>query len=187
MAKRAVVQQGAADIAASCTPTADPDTNDLGWMLGTLLRAYLRRAGDAVSELPGGPRGYQVLALAAGGACRNQAGIADHLGVDRTVMTYLLDDLEGARLITRKPDPEDRRSRQIVLTAKGRKTLTHLTEAVAAVERHLLSGLSESEAIGLRDLLHRAAAAAVAGAEDGDGTDACSMPVAAGTSGSSSK
>jgi DNA-binding MarR family transcriptional regulator len=149
--------------------------HDLGWLLGTLLRSYLKRAADAVAELPGGPRGYQVLTIAASGVGRNQAGIAEHLGVDRTVMTYLLDDLEGADLIERRPDPEDRRSRQIMLTAKGRRRLAALTEHVAQVERDLLADLTEAESGQLRALLGRVATVA---AEGGPGTDPCSVPPA---------
>ena len=68
--------RAAADAAA---PPRSPGRGDLGWLLGTLLRAYLKGAADAVAELPGGPRGYQVLSIASGGACRNQAEIAEHL------------------------------------------------------------------------------------------------------------
>jgi DNA-binding MarR family transcriptional regulator len=141
-------------------------------MLGTLLRSYLTGSAEVVRELPGGTRGYQVLAIAAAGSCRNQAGIAEHLGVDRTVLTYLLDDLAAARLIERKPDPDDRRSRQIVLTAKGRRSLAALTDRISEVERDLLGGLSDSEADGLRSLLGRAAAAA---ADGGPAVDPCSL------------
>lgn len=153
---------------AAARPGPRPDPNDLGWLLGSLLRAYLKAAGDAVAELPGGPRGYQVLSIAAGGACRNQAGIAEHLGIDRTVMTYLLDDLEAARLLERKPDPEDRRSRQIVLTPKGRRRLAELTDRIAAVESGLLADLTPPEAGQLRELLSRAATGATQGVTAGE-------------------
>jgi DNA-binding MarR family transcriptional regulator len=141
--------------------------HDLGWLLGTLLRTYLKGAADAVRELPGGPRGYQVLVIASAGACRNQAGIAEHLGVDRTVMTYLLDDLESAKLIERKPDPADRRSRQILLTTKGVRRLAQLTARIADVEQSLLADLTEAEAGQLRELLARATSAAGPGPTDG--------------------
>ena len=85
---------------------------DFGQALGTLFRNYLGSAGAAVSELPGGPRGFQVMSIAAVSACSNQAGIAERLGLDRTVMTYLIDDLEKAGLVERRPDPADRRARQ---------------------------------------------------------------------------
>ena len=78
---------------------------DLGWMLGASFRAYAKAAGHVLSDLPGGPRGYQVLVAAARGTARSQLALAQQLGVDRTVMTYLLDDLEAARLIKRQPDP----------------------------------------------------------------------------------
>ena len=73
--------------------------DDLGWALGVVFRSYARAASLAFSELPGGPRGYQVLAAAARGEPGNQLKLAQHLGVDRTVMTYLLDKLENAGLI----------------------------------------------------------------------------------------
>ena len=109
--------------------------------------------------------------IAADGSCRNQAGIAEHLRIDRTVMTYLIDDLEGARLIKRQPDPADRRSRQIVLTTKGSRTLADLTERIAEVERELLVALTAAEAGQLRALLARVATSVAAG---GPGVGACS-------------
>ena len=73
-------------------------------------------------------------------------------------MTYLLDDLENARLIERRPDPADRRSRQIVLTAKGQRRHATLSARIAEVERSLLADLTEPESVQLRALLSRAAA-----------------------------
>ncbi len=37
-------------------------------------------------------------------------------------MTYLLDDLEAAGLIERRPDPSDRRARRLAATPHGRDT-----------------------------------------------------------------
>ncbi|MFG1705110.1 MarR family winged helix-turn-helix transcriptional regulator [Nonomuraea sp. M3C6] len=132
---------------------------DLGWALGMLLRAYLKGVGDVVAELPGGPRAYQVLAFAEAGSCQNQAQMADLLGIDRTAMTYLLDDLEALRLLFRHPDPVDRRSRRVVLTPKGKKLLNQLTEQVRQVEQHLLASLGDAQAEQLRITLGLAAQA----------------------------
>src|ERR1700754_1167367 len=74
------------------------------------MRSYLRAAEEALGGVPGAPRGYQVLSTAGRGEPRSQLALAQHLGVDRTVMTYLLDDLEGAGLVERRPDPSDRRA-----------------------------------------------------------------------------
>src|SRR5580692_8946995 len=110
----------------------DALADDLGWGLGTVFRAYVKAAHEAVADLPGGPRGYQVLAAAAQGTVGSQLALAQHLGVDRTVMTYLLDDLEAAGLIERRPDPSDRRARRLVATPHGRATLTRLDQQLRA-------------------------------------------------------
>jgi DNA-binding MarR family transcriptional regulator len=115
--------------------------NDLGWGLGMILRAYATAAHTAVAELPGGPRGYQILSAAAQGAVSSQLALAQHLGVDRTVMTYLLDDLEAAHLIERRPDPADRRARRLVATQRGTELLATLNDRLRAVEAHVLAPL----------------------------------------------
>lgn len=132
---------------------------DFGQALGTLFRGYLTSAGAAVSDLPGGPRGFQVMSIAAVSGCSNQARIAEQLGLDRTVMTYLVDDLEGAGLVERRPDPADRRARQVRLTPKGEKSHRRAADRIAGVERVVLAGLSDDEAALFRDLLLRIVAA----------------------------
>jgi DNA-binding MarR family transcriptional regulator len=117
--------------------------DDLGWGLGVVFRAYVKAAHEAVAELPGGPRGYQVLASAAQSAVGSQLALAQHLGIDRTVMTYLLDDLENAGLIERRPDPADRRARRIVATKHGVDLLVTLDARLRDAEAHLLDPLGE--------------------------------------------
>jgi DNA-binding MarR family transcriptional regulator len=114
---------------------------DLGWGLGVVLRAYATAAHTAVADLPGGPRGYQILSAAAQGAVRSQFALAQHLGVDRTVMTYLLDDLEAAGLIERRPDPTDRRARRVVATQLGTELLATLDDRLRAAEAQVLAPL----------------------------------------------
>jgi DNA-binding MarR family transcriptional regulator len=117
--------------------------DDLGWGLGMVFRAYATAAHAAVAELPGGPRGYQVLSAAARSSVASQLALAQHLGVDRTVMTYLLDDLEAARLIQRVPDPADRRARRVVATKRGSELLATLDHRLQAAEAQVLAPLDE--------------------------------------------
>jgi len=144
--------------------------SDLGWVLGTVTRSYLRIAEQAVADLPGGPRGYHVLSAAARGDAGTQLALAQRLGVDRTVMTYLLDDLEKAGLVERKPDPADRRARRVVLTEAGNARLCDLERRLRRVEEHVLAPLDPAERETLRALLQRLAVAI--GEED---TDACQV------------
>ena len=152
---------------------AQPATTsgDLGQALAALLRRYLDGARDAVSDLPGGPRGFQVLLTSSEGACRNQATIAMRLGIDRTVMTYLVDDLEKAGMVERRPDPADRRARQVALTPVGEKVLATATERIREVEALVLGALSPEDASTFRRL-------AVDAAVDAPPTDhsACDAP-----------
>ncbi len=131
--------------------------DDLGWALGVVFRSYLNAANAAFGDLPGGPRGYQVLAAATRGEPGNQLALAQHLGVDRTVMTYLIDDLEAAGLVARRPDPADRRARRIVPTAHGRALLADLDQRLRAAEDHVLGDLTGTDRTAFRMLLQRVA------------------------------
>ncbi|WP_433785199.1 MarR family winged helix-turn-helix transcriptional regulator [Actinomycetospora sp. CA-101289] len=130
---------------------------DLGWALGRVTRAYLRTAADVVSGLPGGPRGYQVLAGLGEGPPRTQLALARTLGLDRTVMTYLLDELESAGLVERRPDPADRRARHVLLTEAGRARLCEFERRLRDAEDELLAPLEPAERDVLRTLLQRLA------------------------------
>ncbi|MEV6781246.1 MarR family winged helix-turn-helix transcriptional regulator [Streptomyces sp. NPDC051098] len=80
--------------------------------------------------------------LCGGGAC-SQRTLCRRLGVDRTVMTYLLNDLEQAGLVERKADPSDRRSWHIGATGVGRRRWDELRGPVNAAQRQVLELLPE--------------------------------------------
>jgi DNA-binding MarR family transcriptional regulator len=69
--------------------------------------------------------------------------------------TKRLDRLEQAGLITRDPDPDDRRGTLITLTDAGRELVDTASEAHLANERGLLSSLSDAERRRLADLLRK--------------------------------
>lgn len=131
---------------------------DLGWTLGVIFRAYVRASSAAVADVPGNHRGYQVLTAAARDEAPSQSALVERLGIDRTVLTYLLDDMERAGLVVRRPDPADRRTRRIVATEPGRALLCRLEERLAHAEGHVLAGLPAAERETLKSLLSRLAA-----------------------------
>jgi MarR family transcriptional regulator for hemolysin len=137
--------------------------DDLGLALSVVLRAYLEAAGAIFTDVSGGARGYQILASAAHHAPPTQLALAQQLGIDRSVLTYLLDDLEGCKLIERHPDPADRRARRIVLTKSGEALLAKLGQRLEAAERYALRGLDDAEQKILRELLWRASSTAATG------------------------
>jgi DNA-binding MarR family transcriptional regulator len=132
--------------------------DDLGWTLGVVFRAYVKSTTAVLGELPGSHRGYQILTAAARDEPASQSALCQQLGIDRTVMTYLLDDLERADLVVRKQDPADRRTRQVVATDSGRARLTELDHRLGLVETHVLAGLPADERRALKTLLSKLAA-----------------------------
>ncbi len=135
----------------------DPLHTDFGWALGVLTRAYVKQANDAIGSLPGGPRGYQVLAASTRRPPMTQTAIAAETGIDRTVMTYLLDDLEKAGLLTRTADPDDRRSRLVVATEFGLGELARFDSALTDVQDRMLAVLDPDGREALRTLLRQTA------------------------------
>ncbi|MER7798435.1 MarR family transcriptional regulator [Microbacterium sp. NPDC096154] len=129
----------------------------LGWSLTALLREWKARVAAVAADLPHGERSYQVLSAAVHEEPPTQAALAARLGIDRTVMTYVLDELESAGLIERHQDPADRRARRIVATPRGVDAVDDLDARVRATERELLGGLSAEQRDLLCGLLEHAA------------------------------
>jgi len=70
-------------------------------------------------------------------------------------MTNRLDQLESAGLVRRLPDPDDRRSIQVELTDKGRRTWEKAVAAQAEKEAAFASALGEREKEQLTKLLRK--------------------------------
>jgi DNA-binding MarR family transcriptional regulator len=70
-------------------------------------------------------------------------------------MTQILDRLERVGLITRAPDPSDRRKVLVVLTDEGMRTADAANARYAAERERLLADLSPEEVQGLDDAIHR--------------------------------
>jgi DNA-binding MarR family transcriptional regulator len=69
--------------------------------------------------------------------------------------TKRLDRLEQAGLITRAPDPDDRRGTLITLTPAGLRLIDTASEAHLENERRLLGALTDAERGRLADLLRK--------------------------------
>lgn len=85
--------------------------------------------------------------------------LSDTLMLTTGGMTGRLDKLETAGLITRTPDPGDRRSLRAQLTPAGRELIDEAVAAGLAVQREALSRLDPADARRLGDLLRELAAA----------------------------
>ena len=88
------------------------------------------------------------------GAIQQEIGGA--MGIDPSTMVSLIDQLERGGMAVRRPRPQDRRAREVSLTAKGRRTLLRARELAAQVEDSVLQGLTKTERRQLLGLLRKA-------------------------------
>jgi DNA-binding MarR family transcriptional regulator len=72
--------------------------------------------------------------------------IARRMGIDRTTMVALIDDLQERGLVRRRQDPDDRRKNIVELTEAGQDITRLATRARDRAEQTFLSPLSADEA-----------------------------------------
>jgi DNA-binding MarR family transcriptional regulator len=82
--------------------------------------------------------GYIALSRLSDGPAYTQLALARAMDHDRTRLIALLDELEGDGLLTRQPDPADRRARIVRLTPKGRAWLRTARSDIHAMEDDLV-------------------------------------------------
>jgi DNA-binding MarR family transcriptional regulator len=133
----------------------------------TCTEAYatLLRAGEALTgeldrriRLTFGVPQPAVTALAViegAGEPLTPSQVSDRVLVPSATMTATLDLLERRGWIRRIPNPADRRSVLIEITADGRATTDRLLPGIRTVEKSILSALNEGEREQLLGLLGR--------------------------------
>ena len=91
------------------------------------------------------PRHYGMLGHLAAAEGSSQQALADALGIHRSAMVALVDDLEQRGLAERRRDPADRRAYTLHLTAEGRARLAELHAIAEDEEEVLLAPLDRDE------------------------------------------
>jgi DNA-binding MarR family transcriptional regulator len=125
----------------------------LAGRLGYLLKHARERLGELTVEVlaPFGVTGRQVAVLIAidDRVPLSQQEVARRLGVDRTTMVELIDELEARQLVQRRPDPADRRRNVVALSEASRAT--------REAERLFLGSLSPAQGAAFREALRAVA------------------------------
>jgi DNA-binding MarR family transcriptional regulator len=118
---------------------------DLAAMLHPLARALVAAELPVLARHGISMWGYVVLNALDGGPARTQAALAQAIGADKTRIIAILDELQRAGLITREPDPADRRVRLLAITAAGREVRVATQSAIQVNEDRVLGRLPPAD------------------------------------------
>jgi DNA-binding MarR family transcriptional regulator len=132
--------------------------DDTGWLLARVSHGLGLVLSRAVAEAGLTLREHTVLVAAVHGGPRSQLALAQNIGLDKSTMVAVVDDLVARGLATREPSPDDRRVRIIRPTEAGRAAVERTDRAAAAAEQRALADLDEGERAQLLALLRRLAA-----------------------------
>ena len=129
--------------------------HNIGFLLSRSARYLREDVGTALLPLQLSVHEYAILRIVETAAANTQQGVAERYGIDRSTMVEVVDKLAARELLTREKNPQDRRSYNLVLTIKGRKTLTRAKRFAEAVHKKFLQPLSEAESSMLYESLTR--------------------------------
>jgi DNA-binding MarR family transcriptional regulator len=115
----------------------------LGYLLKHVQQRLVLAAAPAMAEYGIDGRELAVLTVLAAGYPLSQQEAGERLGVDRTTMVALVDELEAKGLVERHRSLEDRRKNIVRLTGPGERCLDRAGRARDEVEREFLAPLGD--------------------------------------------
>jgi MarR family transcriptional regulator, lower aerobic nicotinate degradation pathway regulator len=90
-------------------------------------------------------RHYEVLMTLAESPGSTQQELADRLGIDRTTMAKIADDLEGLGLVHRGSHPKSRRANALELTPSGSRLVPRIARAAQNAAERLFASLPRTK------------------------------------------
>jgi len=135
-----------------------PIPPSLAGRAGALL-VIAARTGQELATRRLAPMGLSVrlcgvLNLLAEGPISQQA-LGEQLGIDRTTIVELIDELEQQGVVVRRRNPSDRRSYALSLTPKGRAVQRRAARVFDGAADEFLDSLKPAERPVLVDMLRR--------------------------------
>lgn len=138
---------------------SEGDRNDLEGFVGyNLKRAYVILSTDfrrALGEDGFAPRVFSALSLIVQFEGITQSELARKLGIERSGLVAIIDELEDRGLVKRQPVPGDRRVQALAPTAAGKAAYRKARDVVQSHEAELLSHFTKNEIETLIGLLKK--------------------------------
>jgi MarR family transcriptional regulator, organic hydroperoxide resistance regulator len=111
----------------------------------------------AMSALGLGPMQTMALVTLEPGDAKPMRALAESMQCDNSSVTGIVDRLEAAGLVERRPSERDRRVKEVALTARGEQVRAQAQSALS-IPPPPIAALSAADAAALRDILRRAVA-----------------------------
>ncbi|MEV3988062.1 MarR family winged helix-turn-helix transcriptional regulator [Streptomyces sp. NPDC049837] len=125
------------------------------WLLGRAATRGRALVAEALAEEGMKMWHHAVLAAVAERGPVAQAELGRSLAIDPKDMVGILNDLQGDGLVTRTPDPTDRRKNAITVTADGTRRLRRCQAAADRANAELLAPLDPADRERFTALLER--------------------------------
>lgn len=125
----------------------------LGFLLADVSRLMRNRFDAGARHLGLTRPQWRTLVFLARSEGINQSGLADMIEVERMTLGRMIDRLEAADLVERRPDPNDRRVHLLYLTDRARPILDEMVVIANELHDEAMDGLSEADRRTLRSLL----------------------------------
>ncbi|MEV4251306.1 MarR family winged helix-turn-helix transcriptional regulator [Streptosporangium canum] len=156
-----------ANASASESPSGSGLHQDLHWLFARLKQGLATAETAAVREHGMTLWGYTVLVAVVEAPARTQLALAQAVSVDKSKLVLILDELEDAGLVRRRPDPADRRARIIEATPEGDRALKAARADIETIENQLLADLAPAVRTALQSALQHLVGEPIAKIEDG--------------------
>jgi MarR family transcriptional regulator for hemolysin len=127
----------------------------VGLQLARAAKAVSRAFDDALAQAGGSLPVWLVLISIKSRQAASQRELAAAAGIQGATLTHHLNAMESAGLVTRRRDPENRRTHLVELTPAGDALFLRLRDAAMAFDQQLRSGLSGRDIDQLEQLLTR--------------------------------
>ncbi|MDO8289854.1 MAG: MarR family transcriptional regulator [Parvibaculum sp.] len=135
-------------------PVRNPGLN-IGFLVGDTSRMLRRIFNERLTHLGMTQAQWRALAHLSRNEGINQVTLSDLLDVQPITVARLIDKLVEAGLVTRRPDPNDRRAQRLFLTDNAQGVLEQIWEVADETYAVVLKGISDTERDTLIDLLAR--------------------------------
>jgi DNA-binding MarR family transcriptional regulator len=129
------------------------ETESMEFLLGQVCKLHHARAHDLLEGLGlyrGQPRLLHALYKEEG---ITHGELAERLRVAPATITKMIQRMEKAGFVERRPDPADQRISRVYLTEPGRAIHEAVDDALGTLEDESLTGLAEEERLELYRLL----------------------------------